>query len=98
MHLKSLKLAKVIISFLVSVYLFTGFVPLMHYHKDGVDQNNCPICYYYLNYQCQDLPGQLSFHEFRLFQIFCALESVTYTPKIVFLYDASRAPPQLQLV
>jgi len=96
MHKTSLKWAKVIISLLVSIYLFTSFVPMMHHHKDGLDHDGCTICYYYLSYHSQDLPSQSSASEFIFCQKLYLPESVVYGKKIVFRNDPTRAPPQLQ--
>ena len=98
MHLTTQKWAKVLFPLVVSFYLFTTFVPMMHSHKDGFNENNCSICYYNLNYQLQDLPSQWSVYESISVQIFPFVESVTYIPKIIFLFDHSRAPPPFSLV
>lgn len=98
MHLKLQKWAKAVVPLVVSFYLFTAFVPMMHYHEDGFNKNNCFICYYNLNYQLQDLPSQWSVHEIISVQIYCVDESVTYSPKIVFLFVPSRAPPRFSLI
>ena len=98
MHMKLHKWAKAVISLVVSFYLFTAFVPMMHYHEDGLNKNNCFICYYNLNYQLQDLPSQWSVHEVISIQIYYVDESATYSPKVVFLFDPSRAPPRFSFV
>ncbi len=96
MQKTSLKWAKVIISLLVSIYLFSSFVPMIHHHKDGIDHDGCAICYYYLNYHSQDLPSQSSAIAVILFFTFFLSEFVVYCKKIDFCNDPSRAPPQLQ--
>ena len=96
MQITSLKWAKVITLLLVGIYLFTGIVLVLHHHKDGIYHEFCSICYSYLNYHSQDLPSQPSTSEFVLLQTICLLESMVYSPKIVFLNDSTRAPPQLQ--
>jgi hypothetical protein len=96
MRMTSLKWAQVIISLLVSIYLFTGIVPMMHFHKDGIDHDDCSICNYYLNYHSQDLPSQSSVIEIILFHTFSLSEPVVNYTKIVFHNDPPRAPPQLQ--
>jgi len=90
------KWTNVIIVLLASAYLFAGVASLMHFHKDGVDHNNCSICYYYQNYHFQELPVQASVIELLLFQTFTFSKSFVRYTKIVFLDDPSRAPPQLQ--
>jgi hypothetical protein len=97
MQLTSRKWARVSIYLLASLYLFTGIMLLRHYHRDGIDHDNCSICYY-LNNNYQDLPSQLCICEFILLQIFYLSESVAYTPKIVYLHDPARAPPKLHIV
>lgn len=98
MHLNQKQRATVFIALVVGSYLFTAFVPMMHYHKDGVEKNRCTVCYYYLNHHFQDLPSQFSVQKSTSFQIFGVFYCTGNAPKIVFLHDFSRAPPQLQTV
>ena len=98
MHMTLPKRAKVIVVLLASAYLFTGFASLMHFHADCIDHNNCTLCNYHQNCQYQDLPGQSFVIEFLLLQTFSVSEPVGIHTKVVFHYDSSRAPPQLQIV
>ena len=98
MHLKPQQRVNVVVPILVGFYLVTAFVPMMHIHKDGIDSNRCTVCYYYQNHHFQDLPGQFSVQQSSSFQIVNVFESFGYAPKIVFLFDSSRAPPRLHLV
>jgi hypothetical protein len=88
----------VIIVLIASAYLFVGVASLTHFHKDGLDHNNCTLCYYCQTYHSQELPVQPSVVEVLLFQTFTFSKSFVCYTKIVFLDDPSRAPPLLQFV
>ena len=92
------KWAKVIVVLLASAYLFVGVASLMHFHGNSVDHNNCPLCNYYQNCQHQDLPGQAFVIQLLILQTFSLSEPVVRHTKVVFHNEASRAPPQLQIV
>jgi hypothetical protein len=96
--MKYQKLTSAFIMLVVGFYLLTIFVPMMHFHKDSIDETKCAVCYYYLNHQLQDLPCQCSVYEFESIQIFSVATSVGFTSKVILLYDSSRAPPRLSLI
>jgi hypothetical protein len=92
------KWTKVIVVLLAGAYLFAGAASLMHFHTDGADYNNCPLCYHYQNYHFQELPAQSSVIEVLLSQTFTLSEPVVRYTKAVFHSDPSRAPPRLKFV
>jgi hypothetical protein len=92
------KWTKVIVVLFAGAYLFAGVASLMHFHGDSVDHNNCLLCNYYQNCQCQDLPSQPFAIELLVLQTFSLSEPVVSHTKVVFHNDTSRAPPQLQIV
>jgi hypothetical protein len=90
------KWAKVFIVLLAGAYLCTGIAAQAHFHKDGVNQNVCPLCYYYQNCHFQVLPDQPHIVEFILSQISSpSMPAIGYS-RIVYHSAPSRAPPQLQ--
>ena len=93
MHQVSQKRSGAVVALLVVLYLTTAFVPMMHSHQNGVDENSCTVCYYFLNHHFQDLPGQISVDSAISFNILAVSESISNSSKIVLLHDPSRAPP-----
>ena len=95
MQMISTKRTKLFILLLVSIYFFTGIMPVMHFHKDGDANDSCPICVYYQNYHSQDLPVQPAVAELILIQTYSVPSPVPGHPITVSSNDLIRAPPVL---